>query len=89
MDDTGFPQMGGGVWEPLSHLVFINYYNALMFGAPFWSWKVIKKAYKALQRRGMKKGELEVIWGAWNFKISPTFLLNLSRKDKNQQAMYL
>ena len=25
------PNGGRGVWEPLSHLLFINYYNALMF----------------------------------------------------------
>ena len=57
----------------------------------FYEWGsllILESDRKGLQKFP-KKGELEVIWGTWNLKISPTLPLNLSRKDKNQQAKYL
>ena len=78
-DDTGFPKMGEvgcGSLYPTCSLLIIT--MPLMLG--FFS-DLERPSMQSGERR-MKKGELGVFFGAWNFKFSSALPLNLSWKVK-------
>ena len=49
----------------------------------------LENVFKATWRMVMKKGEKKTFLGAYIFDFLPAFPLNLSRKEKNQRAIFL